>query len=87
MRAISFNKVADGVKRKEALQFIGQSCFKAGNSECISALTDLALARRLGLLGQPAPPSMSAEMYSQIARESQTVISLCNKTGTFSEGE
>src|SRR5690554_6716277 len=87
MRAISSAILSETNRSTEALQFIGQSFFRMGNSEWISAQMERALARFLGLAGQPRPSSSCSEMYSQMARESHTVVSLCSSAGTFRDGE
>src|SRR5690554_7697705 len=74
MRAISSASLSDTANSTEALQFIGQSFFSVGNSECTSAQTERAVALLRGLAGQPLPSSNVSEIYSQIASESHTVI-------------
>lgn len=57
------------------------------NPECISAVTDLALALALLSLGQSPFSAYFSAKYSAMLRLSQILRSPSFKTGTFLEGE
>ena len=76
IRETSLNKLADGAGENEALQLNGHSALRAENSEWISELIDLAVARRFGSVGHAAFCNKASDIYSHIARESQTVVCL-----------
>ena len=67
--------------------FIGRCWRKAGNPECISALTERAAARIAGSFGHSSKVGKDSARYSQIARLSHTVNSPCFKAGKRPEGE
>ncbi len=67
--------------------FIGRWLRSAEKPECISALTARAMARAVPSAGQSFASGNISARYSQMARLSHTVRSLCFSAGTLPEGE
>ncbi len=67
--------------------FIGRWSRSAAKPECISALTARATARAALSSGHSFAAGNVSARYSQIARLSHTVSSLCLSAGTLPEGE
>src|SRR5215475_15991671 len=71
----------------DSRNFIGKFSRRAANPECISALTERAVARALASDGHSFRSGNSSLRYSQIASESQMTVSPSIRTGTRPEGE
>ncbi|MNL03908.1 hypothetical protein D3C87_1244570 [compost metagenome] len=70
-----------------AVTFIGSWLRTLAKPECISAQTERASARAAGSAGQRAFSGKRSARYSEIDRESQTVMSPSTSVGTLPAGE
>jgi hypothetical protein len=88
MRSISALAADEGVTpERRPRTFIGISVRTDAKPECISALTERAMARAVGSCGQPLAFGKRSATYSQIASESQIVVAPSINAGTRPEGE